>query len=152
MWQYLYDSFLGVGFAVQRWPVLWLKTHPCQNMAGNYNFTKNYEIAIIARKKGGTLITPQSTSYWQGSGLSDKDQFGHPFAKPVKLWQWLYSAVAIKGQRVLDPFAGSGSSTVAAIGSGLAPTAVEINESHYNRLVVNVSNAYRALHPNVKFT
>jgi len=151
-WQRQYDLCLSAGFKVQRWPLIWAKTHPCMNQAAQYNFTKNYEIAIVCRKGNSTLISPQSSSIWQGSGMSEKDTFGHPFAKPLNLWKWLFGAVAIRGQRILDPFAGSGSSTIAAIQTGLSPIAIELNEAHYNRLVTNVSNTYRAMHPNVNFS
>lgn len=150
-WQRQYDLLTAAGFKVQRWPLIWAKTHPCLNQAAQYNFTKTYEIALVARKGNATLITPQSSSIWQGSGASEKDLFGHPFAKPTNLWKWLFGAVAIRGQRILDPFAGSGSSTVSAIQVGLAPIAIELNEAHYNRLVHNVTQVYRAMHPNVRF-
>lgn len=151
-WQRQYDLLITAGFTVQRWPLIWSKTHPCLNQAAQYNYTKNYEIAIVARKGNATLVTPQSSSIWQGSGSGEKELFGHPFAKPTNLWKWLFGAVAIRGQRVLDPFAGSGSSTVSAIQVGLSPVAVELNEAHHNRLVHNVSNVYRSMHPNVNFT
>jgi len=151
-WQRQVDLCESAGFRVQRWPLIWAKTHPCMNQAAQYNFTKNFEIAIVCRKGNATLITPQSSSIWQGSGSNEKDLFGHPFAKPTNLWKWLFGAVAIRGQRVLDPFAGSGSSTVSAIQLGLSPVAIELNEAHYNRLVTNVSNVYRSMHPNVSFS
>lgn len=151
MWDLLTGCALDVGFKVQRWPLSWIKTHPCQNMAAQYNFTKNVEIAMVCRKGNATLVTPQTSCYWQGSITNEKETLGHPFTKPKALWTWLYSAVAIRGQRVLDPFAGSGSSIIAAITAGLSPTAVECNEAHYNRLVVNVSNQYRQMNPNTQF-
>ena len=121
-------------------------------MAAQYNFTKNYEIAMVCRKGPATLVSPQSSSFWQGGIGTEKDQLGHPFTKPSNLWKWLYGAVAIRGQRVLDPFAGTGSSTVAAVSVGLQPTAIELNADHHNRLIVNVSSAYRSMHPNITFT
>ncbi len=150
-WNLLSDSATAAGFKVQRWPLIWYKTHQCLNQAAQYNFTKNYEIAMVLRKGNATLVQPQSSSVWSGSGLNEKDQFGHPFAKPVKLWQWIYDAVATRGQRVLDPFMGSGSALVAGIQRGLQCHGVELNESHYHRAVVNVTNAYQTLTPNVKF-
>jgi hypothetical protein len=150
-WQRQFDLCEAAGFKVQRWPLIWSKTSPCLNQAAQYNFTKNFEIAIVCRKGNATLVAPQSSSVWQGSNTSEKDLFGHPFAKPTNLWKWLFNAVAIRGQLILDPFAGSGSSTVAAIQAGLSPIAVELNPAHYNRLVTNVSNTYRAMRPNVKF-
>lgn len=151
-WSLIDESATLAGFAVQRWPLLWIKTHPCQNMAAQYNFTKNYEIAMVCRKGPATLVSPQSSSFWQGGIGTEKDQLGHPFTKPSNLWKWLYGAVAIRGQRVLDPFAGTGSSTVAAVSVGLQPTAIELNSDHHNRLIVNVSSAYRSMHPNITFT
>ncbi len=151
-WSLLDESATLAGFAVQRWPLLWIKTYPCQNMAAQYNFTKNYEIAMVCRKGPATLVSPQSSSFWQGGIGTEKDQLGHPFTKPANLWKWLYGAVAIRGQRVLDPFAGSGSSTCAALSVGLQPTAIELNAAHHNRLIVNVSSAYRSMHPNISFT
>jgi DNA modification methylase len=150
-WNRTYDLCIAAGFKVQRWPLIWYKTHSCMNQAAQANFTKNYEIAIVCRKGNATLVSPQSSSIWQGGIGNEKETMGHAFAKPSNLWKWLYGAIAIKGQRILDPFAGSGSSTCAAIGVGLQPVAVEVVEQHYNKLLFNVTNTYRAMNPNVKF-
>ncbi len=141
----------SVGFKLQAWPNIWHKTHRCQNTAASFNFTKNYEIAIVARKDGGTLLAPQESSIFLGGTDEETKALKHPFAKPAKLWQWLYAAVAHRGQLVLDPFAGVGSSTLAAIQFGLQPIAIECNESHHAALVVNVSDHYRRTLKNVKF-
>jgi len=152
-WQYLIDIAEEFGLTVQRWPLVWHKTHQCQNGAANYNFTKNFEIALVLRKSNATLLTPGVLATWQGSfELGEKETYGHPFAKPAKLWQWIYSATAQRGQSVLDCFAGSGSSTIAAIRSGLRPISVELTDIHYNRAVCNVTDLYRKLHPKVSFT
>jgi len=150
-WQYLYDRCLGVGFKVQRWPLIWHKTHRCMNQMALYNFTKDYEIAIVCRKGNATLLTPQASSVYMGATDEGTRALQHPFAKPPKLWQWLYAAVAHKGQLVLDPFAGVGSSTLAAIEYGLQPLAIEVNEKHHAACVVNVSELYRRSLKNVKF-
>lgn len=151
VWQSNYDDLIAAGFKVQPWPLVWYKTHRCQNMAASYNFTKNYEIAIVARKGGATLIAPQDSSVFMGATDDEARSLGHPFAKPTKLWHWLFQAVTIKGQLVLDPFAGAGSSTLAAIQYGLQPLAIEVNETHHARLVVNVSEWYRKTLKNVQF-
>lgn len=150
-WQFLYDKCLEVGFKVQRWPLIWHKTHRCMNQMALYNFTKDYEIAIVCRKGNATLLTTQASSIFMGATDEGTRALQHPFAKPPKLWQWLYSAVAHKGQLVLDPFAGVGSSTLAAIESNLQPLAIECNEQHHAACVVNVSEFYRKALKNVKF-
>jgi site-specific DNA-methyltransferase (adenine-specific) len=151
VWQENYDRAIAAGFSVQKWPLVWHKTHRCSNQMALYNFTKDYEIAIVCRKGNATLLTTQASSIYMGATDEFTRSLGHPFAKPAKLWKWLYDAVAHKGQLVLDPFAGSGSATIAAIESGIQPLAVESDEKYYAQLVVNVSEHYKRNLKNVKF-
>lgn len=151
LWQYMYDLAIAAGWKVQRWPLTWHKTHQCMNQTAQYNFTKNTEIAMVCRKGNAILLSPQSTSLYSVSNDAETRLLGHPFVKPVKLWHWLFQAVATRGSIVLDPFAGVGSSTIAAIQYGLKPLAVELNEEHFNRQIINVQNQYLSLNKSVKF-
>lgn len=150
-WQRNYDLAVAAGFKVQRWPLIWHKTHRCMNQMASYNFTKNYEIAIVCRKEKATLVVPQGGSVFAGATDEATRALGHPFAKPAALWQWLYAACTIRGQTVLDPFAGCGSSTLAAVQYGLQPLAVEKVEKHHSQMVVNVSEHYRKTFKKVRF-
>ncbi len=143
-WQLIRDEaeMEGYGFRVQRWPLVWIKTSPCLNQMANKNFTKATEFAIVLSKGNSFLANTQSTNYWSGPRSSSTS---NPFAKPKGLWQWIYSAICVKGHTVLDPFAGEGSSTLAAIDYGLRPIAIESNENHYNQLVSNVREKYTSL-------
>lgn len=136
----LHDIGQTVGFRVQRWPLIWCKTGPAMNQAAQYNFTKDHECAIVMRK-GGTLVTPQSTSYLL-CGPADKKLFPHPFAKPVELWKWVLRAIAIPGQTILDPFAGSGSGCYAAAELGLRPFGIEKEEVHFCNLINTMRSGY----------
>jgi DNA modification methylase len=78
------------------------------------------------------------------SGSTAKD-FGHPFSKPKDVWKWIYNAVCIKGQTVFDPFAGAGSSCVAAIEFGLDSIGCEVQSQHYNTLILNLQKTYKQL-------
>lgn len=147
----LYDLAIAAGFKVQRWPLVWIKTHNCINQGAAYNFTKNYEVAMVCRMPGATLLSPQSSSFWMGGNDDTRTLLGHPFVKPLKLWSWIMNAVAMKGQTIYDPFAGVGSSTLAAINEGFKPLTSEINEDHYNRQVLHVSQLYSNKIPGVKF-
>jgi DNA modification methylase len=151
-WQRGYDLAIAAGFKVQRWSLIWLKTSRILNQCSQYNFSKNYEIAMVCRKGNATLISPQVSSVWTGGADAEVRALGHPFAKPFGLWNWLYDAVTVGGAHVLEPFAGRGSAVIPAIRRGLRITAVESNETHYNALVVNISNLYLSLDPNTKFT
>lgn len=151
-WQRGYDLAINAGFSVQRWPLVWHKTSSCMNQTAQYNFTKNYEIAMVARKGTGTLIKAQPSSIWTGGNDIEAKALGHPFAKPFGLWNWIYDAVTVRGNHILEPFAGRGSSIIPAIRRGLRFTAVECNPDHHSALVVNISNLYKSLDPNVTFS
>ena len=146
-WDLLCTEALSAGFKVQRWPLVWFKTTPCLNQAAAYNFTKNFEIALVLRKGNAQLTSPQASSVF----VSPNDgaaTYGHPFAKPTALWSWVYSAITIRGQRVLDPFAGSGSASCSAVLSGLTPLAVELNPDHFARCRLNLQQTYAKAIPN----
>lgn len=53
------------------------------------------------------------------------DGVTHPTVKPVKLMAWLVDLITPPGGRVLDPFAGSGSTGLAAIQEGRDVTLIE---------------------------
>lgn len=148
---YITDLGRRCGFKVQRWPLIWNKTHRCSNQSPNVNFTKSHEVAFVFRKGKATLLQPQDRSVWTGSNESEAKALGHPFAKPFKLWQWLYGAVVQRGQTVCDPCVGRGSSTIAALELGLCPIGAEKIEADYNALVVNIQSWYRVKDPSVKF-
>jgi ParB-like chromosome segregation protein Spo0J len=150
--QFLQDRARAAGFTVQRWPVFWIKTHSCLNQAAQVNFTKAVETCMVCRKGNPTLVTPQSTNFWMGSNEDTKKRFEHPFAKPVKLWQWLARAVAIQGQTIYDPFAGVGSGPISFLEAGFGVVASELNPDHYSRLVINTAKHYTSAFKHVKFT
>jgi DNA modification methylase len=67
-------------------------------------------------------------SDWEGNQLDIKN--GHPTVKPVELMAWLIKLVTQPGGIVLDPFAGSGSTLVAAKRHGFNFVGVELNEEY----------------------
>ena len=134
------------GFRVQRWPLIWHKVDFRSNSAPNQNFCKNLEYAMVCAKPGSTLAKVQMSSVFSiPSGTTAKD-FNHPFAKPPLLWQKLYDAVALPGQKTLDPFCGSGSSFVAALDLQLEPTGWELTPDHYNNGRLNIQAKYKKLY------
>lgn len=151
-WWNLTEQCAAAGFSVQRWPLIWMKTSACQNQAAQTNWTKNVEFAVVARKGTATLVKQQPSCVWTGGNDTETRALGHPFAKPFGLWKWVYDAVAIRGQEVLDPFVGCGSSMVPAIKLGLRPRGIECSEVHYNRLVVNVQNVYKSIDSTCQFS
>ncbi len=133
------------GFSVQRWPIVWQKLDYRSNAAPAFNFCKNIEYALVCRKPGATLTSPQMSSVVTCASGSTVRELAHPFAKPYDLWKFIYRAIATPGQVVCDPFVGSGSAAIAAAQFGLRPTGAEINLDHYNTLLANLRRAYTKL-------
>ena len=138
-WQFLYDKAIGVGFRVQRWPFIWHKTHACMNQRAEFNFTKNFEIAMICRKPSSTLVQPVPSSIFS---CCSTGYTSNPFAKPLELWSHLIRAVSIQGQTILDPFAGEGSCPNAVMSNWRFPIAIEIDPKHYNVMLDSVRDQY----------
>jgi len=67
-------------------------------------------------------------SDWQGNQIDIKNN--HPTVKPVPLMEWLIKLVTQPGGIVLDPFAGSGSTLVAAKKNGFNYVGIELNEEY----------------------
>lgn len=132
-----------VGFRVQRWPIIWHKTDYRSNAAPQHNFCKNIEYAMVCAKPGSTLAQVQMSSVIAlPSGTTSKD-FGHPFAKPLALWQRILAAVAAPGQTTFDPFMGAGSSVVASTRFGCSAYGGELQEQHYNSALLNLQREYQ---------
>lgn len=143
--EHLMAFALSIGWRVQRWPLIWYKTDYRSNASPQSNFCKNYEVAMVCRKPGAVLARPQMSSIYSCASNKVGIEFGHPFAKPLEVSRWIYSAIAIKGQSVYDPFMGTGSLSIAAIEWGLKASGSEINPDHYARAIMNLQRSFTKL-------
>lgn len=117
------------------WNLLsWRKQNPLPACGNKY--LTDTEYILFFREKGvkvfGT-IDSKRTYYITPINSADKKKFGHPTVKPVHIVQNLILNSSRKGDIVLDPFLGSGTTAVAAcntkrhyIGYELNPTYFEI--------------------------
>lgn len=128
-WNYIHDLLLESDMRVQRWPIVWHKLHTCKNQCAQYNFTKDIELCIVARKRNATLVKPVQTCVIPAS---QDTNMTHPFSKPAQVWQFLMDAITKPGQIVLDPFCGAGSSLLAFISAWRVFVGIEVNPLHYN--------------------
>lgn len=135
------------GFKATRWPIVWVKTHHCQNNCAQYNFTKATEDAIVFRKGDAILARPPQTNWYYGDNTDVKAKHsGHPFVKPAALWTWIASHIALKGQTLYDPFMGEASCGEAVLPMGWNYLGDEINENHYSKAVVYVCDHYNKIY------
>lgn len=143
------------GFVVQPHPLIWNKIDFTgrSNTAPNHQWPKSVEYAMVCRKGDARLTRVQTSNVYNQDAKSVTKLLNHAFAKPFEVWRWIYRAIAIKNQRVFDPFVGSGSSVISAILEGLAPIGCEIQPDVFNTLNLNLRSFYRKhLGEHVNFT
>ncbi len=148
-WQFLYDLAKDLDFKVQRWPIVWHKTSPCKNHYASVNFTKNTEIAMVLRREKGAIYTPVGTSVITCG--NDAERQSNPFAKPYELWRFLLESLTHRGQTILDPFAGEGSSLITGYKLLRRMVGIECDEKHFNVQIENVKNYWKTQFQKVTF-
>lgn len=139
----MHDLACEAGFAVQRWPLIWKKINQSvANSSAGYNTTKDYEIAIVCRKKGATLASKLNTSILEGGNTLAVKETGHPFAKPYEITKKICEAVSTPNQLILEPFAGGGSIALEILRNNRQVVACELEAHHYNLLMENLKREY----------
>lgn len=144
-------------------PILWFKIGNRTNEAGGGSsgyYGKPYqpgaiikndiEHIVMLRKPGGYRTTPMiqralsmlqrdEMDAWMRPVWSDirgaSLREGHPAPFPVEIAERLIRMFSFAGDKVLDPFAGSGSTAVAAIRTGRSSISIEIENEYLNAAV-----------------
>lgn len=65
----------------------------------------------------------------------------HPTQKPVKLYKWLLSKYAKRGDKILDTHLGSGSHAIACLDAGFALTAYELDTDYFTAAVERIQRS-----------
>jgi DNA modification methylase len=142
---FLVNKATEVGFSVQRWPLIWVKTHPCRNSAPFHNYTKATEVAMVCRKGSPKLKKPMTKNYIIADGLAERKMFDHPFIKPREVWNFILEGVAFAGQTILDPFAGQMSCPRAVLNAGMRPLAIEKDPYHFVQGVGHMEKLFKEM-------
>lgn len=134
---YITTALTECGFEIKDL-IRWEKTNPMPRNRDR-RFITDYEFAVWAVKKG---------SKWTFNRLSDKYEipeikgpitskgektYGtHPTQKPVYVMEWLIKRLSNKGDIILDPFMGAGTTGVACINTDRNFIGIELNEDYFN--------------------
>lgn len=127
------------GLAYKR-TAIWVKPDSTPQFTGDRPGS-GYESIVCAHKPG--------RSRWNGGGRRgvytfgkfDPDRYGHPTQKPIALMEALVRDFTDPGDTICDPFAGSGTTGVAALRNGRQFVGWEMNEDYHRAASARLSLA-----------
>ncbi len=154
----------SVGYAMQQIgykilnDIVWVKPNPPPNLSCRY-FTHATEIVLWAAKSKKSRHTfnyeamkreargRQMTSVWEIYPPSKEEKaFGkHPTQKPLALLRRIIRASTNPGERVLDPFVGSGTTVIAALELGRQAVGIELEAAYLDLAAKRIRAVARAL-------
>lgn len=134
----LMDAAFKAGFSLHNL-LVWDKVTPTANRW----YMKNLEYTIYLWKgRARTINNPSSKQLLRG-GIDKETR--HPTEKPVHLMAEYVANSSKRGQTVLDPFMGSGTTGVACVQLGRKFVGIEIDERYFDLACERIEGARR--HP-----
>jgi len=120
----------------------WIKTNP-QPINSKVNYLTNCrEIALLGIKKSKpTFNSSYDRAIYEFPIQGGKDRF-HPTQKSLLLFEELVKKHSNKGDLVLDPFLGSGTTAIAAINTDRSFVGCELSEEYYEKAKSRISRAF----------
>lgn len=120
--------------------ITWHKTNPIPTC--NNTYLNDTEYCIFAREKGVKLFGSYETKrkyYVSQTNVQDKKLYNHPTIKPLNIIQNLIINSSVEGQKILDPFMGSGTTGVACRLLNRKFIGIEIDSNYYKTAVERIS-------------
>jgi site-specific DNA-methyltransferase (adenine-specific) len=131
-YSYIQSILIGAGLLPDPVPLIWDKTRTTAPFRG-YFYASCYEMCTFGHKPPRTKMLSQpckSIIQMKTPSVSEKI---HVFQKPVELLEYFIKQSTNMGDLVLDPFAGSGSTILAAKKCGRRGLGFEVNKENYLR-------------------
>ena len=121
--------------------LVWCKTNPTP--FANDNFLPDIEYCLIFREKGHTKLNDgyhlKSKWYMSGTNVEDKKNYGHATIKPLELVERHIALSTKENDIVLDPFAGSSTTLLAAKHLHRRYLGFEIDKEYFDTSVKRLS-------------
>jgi DNA modification methylase len=131
--QALRQSLEMAGLVVNPVPLIWDKGMTTAPFRG-YDYAPCYEPVMFGYKPPRTRrLTEPCQTILRGFTPDRAELKVHPFQKPLALMRYFIKQSTFLGQRVLDPFVGSGSTVLAARACGRTGIGFELDEERFHQ-------------------
>jgi len=135
---------LDKGFNVCRTPIIWSKTRGTGQPTNPTYYNPSYEMILHLQKGWRKMNTQNVGNVIEEDRVPSKVKV-HPTQKPQKLLRKLIELHTLKGELVIDPCAGSGSTLAAALTVGRQAWGCEIEEEFYLKGVNELTKLQKEL-------
>ena len=137
----LREMFMDAGWRVHVKPLIWIKRETGQCNVPSAWPASCYEMLMYIRKDTSRLIKEGQPDWIECPPVLPSQRL-HPYEKPIPLLMNLLERVALPGQKLYDPFMGSGSAIEAgiklrlySIGTDISPEAYSMACSRINKII-----------------
>jgi len=134
--QLLAEIFEEAGWSVWPRPLIWYKGNVGMLAKPDFGPRYTYEAILFASKGNKPVVQVGQHDVILVPSATDKV---HAAEKPVKLYENLLARSCYPGDKILDPFAGSGVVFEAAESLRLAATGIELNETFVAECKLRIS-------------
>lgn len=133
------DLFRSAGWRVHIKPLIWVKNGSGQCNVPSAWPASCYEMFLYIRKDNSKLVKEGMPDWIQCPPVPSSDKT-HPWEKPIDLIDNMLQRVSVPGQRLYDPFMGSGVVIEAAVKLKLFATGVDIATEAYAAALQRMAN------------
>lgn len=135
-----FEALTSLGWSVWPTPLIWY--HPNFGTSPNphFGFRRGYDAIVAARRTPGRPLIRANES--DVLVVNQEQNLIHAARKPVELYKTLLSRSARPGDKVLDPFCGSGPIFGAAKTLNLLATGIEMDDKMFNIAKAGLSELY----------
>lgn len=139
-WEYLVGLYRATGWHVWPWPLIYYKRGKGLAPSPEYGPQRRYEMILYAnrRKKKLRQVRSDVIGTTDSAKIEEEKDYSkfHAAAKPVWLLKDLIERTCYSGERICDPFMGSGSTAIAAYRLGMFFLGWEKDSDMYKRALV----------------
>lgn len=139
---FLRELLLSAGFYVSNFPLVWSKEMPMTAFT-TLCYVRSYELIVFGYKTTEPAeirpLKAHSLDVLKFKPVTSKERL-HAFEKPLDLLSFLITQSTHSGELVLDPFAGSAATIVAALRLNRSALGFELDPGHHAKATERLAN------------
>lgn len=136
-YEYVLKMLVDVGFNVNPVPNVWVKTGGGGAGGSEYAYASNYEVFFLCMKGRRPLNKLGQSNVWIEPRVAPQRKV-HPTEKPTTLIRKIIEQSTQAGELVIDPFAGSSSTLIAAFECNRQAFGIELDKEYYGQGVLKL--------------